>query len=278
MKRIVSVIMLCVFPFYGCSNNVEKPGNEKRVTVATRTGPVTMTEVKRNVDRKELSAHVEGTQVNATLRIVPAGDGVVTTGGTAMLIDASGKLLYSLEMTLNSETNEVTYRQATEDDYLTVSIRNQDDRVHESYDTDGDQASFDYPLLPYDSQRRVANQLEHNLPTDQLPGDMREYAMEADAFQTYYMPHANNSLNNNDAARLLMQLLSAPEAPQLLLGDQPDPQMNKLIQAFCHFASGCATFVCTLFPLSGLCIACAGAAIACQIFQIIGTWTGWGDD
>lgn len=276
MKRIVSAIMLCVFPFYGCSNNVEKPGNEKRVTVSTRSGPVTMTEVKRNTDRKELSAHVEGTQINATLRIVPAGDGMVTTGGTAMLIDASGKLLYSLEMTLNSETNEVTYRQATEDDYLTFSLRQQDEHVYESYDADGDHASFDYPLLPYETQSRVINQLEHGLPTDHLPGDMREYAVEADAFRTYYMPHANNSLNNNEAAQLLIQLLSDPEAPRLLLGDQPDPQMNRLIQSFCNLMTMCAGFSCHFYPAIGLCIACLGGMIACQIFQIISTWTGWG--
>src|SRR5712675_1605026 len=115
MKRSITGILVCVLSLYGCNNDVEKPATGKRVTVETNKGPVALTDVKRDERKKELTARVEGTQINATLRIVPAGDGVVTTGGTAMLLDASGRLLYSLEMTMNQETNEVVYRQATED-------------------------------------------------------------------------------------------------------------------------------------------------------------------
>ena len=277
MKRKLAGLLMCALPLLGCNNDVQKPDIGKRTTIETGSGPVTITNVVRNVDRKELSAHVEGATFNATLRIIPPGGGGNSTlGGTAMLIDASGKLLYSLEMTVNEETNEAIFRQATDTDHLTTSIRHVDDRIRETYDADGDRASFDYPLLPEETQIRVVNQLQHGLPTGHLPEDVREYAAQAEAFQTYYLPHANNSLNNNEAAALLIQLLSAPEAPYLLLGHEPDPEMNKFIQTFCSFATGCATFVCRFFPTSGICLMCAGAAFACVIFQAISAWTGWG--
>lgn len=277
MKRILAGILVGVLALVGCNNDVQKPDSRERATVRTAKGPVEIADVQRDVSRKVLSAHVAGAEVNATLSILPAGDGVVTTGGKAMLVDSSGRLLYSLETTVNANTNDVTYRQETEEDYLEFTVSEQGDRVRESYDADGDRATFEYPLLPYDTQGRIINQVQHGLPTDHLPVDLREYAMQADAFQAYYLPHVDNSLNNNANAELLMELLAAPETPYVLLGDQPDPQMNKYIQSFCNAMSACAVLTCRLYPNMGACMACSGGVIACQIFQIISDWLGWGD-
>jgi hypothetical protein len=276
MKRKLTAILVCVLSLVGCDNDVQKPDTrEKGVTVETHRGPATLTDVKRDDERKELTAHVAGTQFSATLRIVPAGDGVVMSGGTAMLIDASGKLLYSIEITINEETNEIVYRQATEDNYMVSSILEQSDRVQESYDIDGDRASFEYPQLPYDTQSRTLNQVQHGLPTDHLSPDMREYAAQAQAFQAYYLAHANNSLRDNEAGELLVQLLSSPVTSNALIGEQPDEQMNRFIQSFCTLISACAAFTCRLLPTSAICSACTGGVLACAIFQALGPWF-WG--
>ena len=215
-------VLMCLLSLAGCNNDVQKPENENRTTVQTQTRAVVVSDVKRDEERKEVSAHIEGGQINGTLRIVPAGDGVVITGETVMLINAAGKVLYSFERTIDNTTNEVRYREATEDNYRVIGIREEDGRIYESYDTDGDVASFTYPILPEETQRKTINLLRNGVSTDGYPENIRDYAAAADAFHTYYLPHANNSLNNNRAAQLMLQLLAAPEAPQLLLGVGPD--------------------------------------------------------
>jgi hypothetical protein len=230
-----------------------------------------MKNVNRNDERKETTATVEGAGFNATLHIEPAGDGVVTIGGNAMLIDASGHLLYSLEMTINRETNEVTYRQATEDDYVTWSVLETDEHVRESYDANGDRASFDYPQISEEMKSRTINQIEHGLPTTHLPENAREYATQAQAYRGYFLPHANSSLKNNDAGELLIQLLSSPDVSYALVGDQPE-QMNRFMQTLCSLVTACSTFACRIWPASSLCSACLGGAMACAILQAMGPW------
>jgi len=276
MKRKLAGILMCVLPLVGCNNDVQKPDTDvkeapRQLTVQTRNGPVVMKNLNRNVDRKETTASVEGAGFNATLQIVPAGDGVVTIGGNAMLIDASGKLLYSIEMMINQETNEVTYRQATAVDYVAWSVLETDERVRESYDANGDRASFDYPQLSEETKSRTINQIEHGLPTTHLPEGAREYASQAEAYRAYYLPLANSSLENNEAGEILIQLLSSPDVSYALAGDQPE-QMNRFVQSLCSLITACSTFVCRIWQGSALCSACMGGAMACAILQALGPW------
>jgi hypothetical protein len=221
-----------------------------------------------------MTAHIDGAGLNATLQIAPTGDGVVTVGGTAMLIDASGRLLYSIEMTVNRESNEVHYRQATEDDYVAWTVLETDEHVSEAYDANGVTASFDYPQIADEAKARAINQIEHGLPVAHLPERTREYANQAAAFRAYYLPFANNSLSNNPAGELLIQLLASPVGAYAISGRQPE-QMNKFAQAFCNLVTSCATFLCRIFPGSGLCSACTGAALACAIFETMSPFA-WG--
>lgn len=276
MKRQVSGILMCLLALAGCNNDVQEPDTREkesapRIAVLTSNGPVVMTNVNRNSERRETTAHVEGAGFNATLQIVPAGDGVVTIGGNAMLIDASGRLLYSIELTVNQDTHEVTYRQATADDYLTLRVLETDERVRESYDANGDEAAFEYPQLSEETKTRTINQIEHGLPTSHLPENAREYAAQAEAYRGYYLPHVNSSLNDNEAGELLIQLLSSPDVSYALIGDKPQ-QMNRFMQAMCNLITACSTFTCRIWPASSLCSACFGGAMACAILQALGPW------
>jgi hypothetical protein len=277
MKRKLAGILMCLLPLVGCNNDVQKPDkseSEKQVIIQTSHGPIVMKHVNRNDEQKELTASVQGSAFSATLRIVPAGDGVMTVGANAMLVDASGRLLYSIEMTVNQETNEVVYRQATEDDYVAWSVMGTDERVRESYDADGAKASFDYAQIPEAAKARTMNEVQHGMPISSLPVSVREYATQAEAFRAYYLPYANNSLTNNPNGEVLVQLLASPDASYALIGDQPE-QMNRLAQAFCSLVTSCSTFLCRLLPGSGICSACTGAALACVIFETMGPWI-WG--
>lgn len=276
MKRKLAGILMCMLPLVGCNDDVQQPDTNvkqatRQITVQTSNGPVVMKNLNRNDERKKTTASVEGAGFSATLHIVPAGDGVVTIGGNAMLIDASGKLLYSIEMTVNQETNEVTYRQATEGDYVALSVLESDERVRESYDANGDRASFDYPQISEETKARTLNLLEHGLPTTHLPESAREYGAQAEAYRAYYLPHANSSLKDNEAGELLVQLLSSPDVSNAMIGDQPEP-MNRFLQSMCSLITACSTFVCRIWQGSALCSACMGGAMACAIFQALGPW------
>lgn len=276
MKRKLAGILMCMLPLVGCNDDVQNPDTNvkqatRQITIQTTNGPVVMKNLNRNNERREATASVEGAGFNATLHIEPAGDGVVTIGGNAMLIDASGQLLYSIEMTINQQTHEVTYRQATEDDYVVLSVLETDDRVRESYDANGDMALFDYPQLSEETKARTINQIEHGLPTTHLPENAREYATQAQAYRDYFLPHANSSLKNNEAGELLIQLLSSPDVSYALVGDQPE-QMNRFMQTLCNLVTACSTFSCRIWPASSLCSACLGGAMACAIFQALGPW------
>lgn len=276
MKRKLAGILMCMLPLVGCNDDVQKPDvvlkqKTSPIIVQTTKGSVEVKNVDRNNERKETSASVVGAGFNATLQIVPAGDGVVTVGGNAMLIDASGRLLYSLAITINQETNEVTYRQATEDDFLVMSVAEADERVRESYDANGDRATFDYPQIAEEVKSRTLNQIEHGLPTTHLPEGAREYGAQAEAYGAYYLPHVNSTLKDNAAGELLIQLLSSPDVSYAMIGDQPE-QMNKYLQTMCNLITACSTFACRRFPSSAVCSFCMGGALACAIFQSFGPW------
>lgn len=278
MKRKLAGILMCMLALVGCNNDVQKPDANRKQTnqivVQTKNGPVVMKNFNRNDDRRATTASVEGAGFRATLQVVPAGDGVVNVGGNASLIDASGRLLYSIEMTVNQETNEVTYRQATDRDYVAVSILETGERVRESYDANGDRASFDYPQLSEETKSRTINQIEHGLPTTHLPASVREYATQADAYRDYYLPHSQSSLNDNEAGDLLVLLLSSPDVSNAVVGEQPE-QMNKFQTTLCSLLNSCATFACRILPGTSLCSACTGGALACAIFQIMAPFI-WG--
>jgi len=276
MKWRLTGILMCVLALVGCNDEVQKPETTKRVVVNTVMGPVEVTSLKQDVNLRAFSVRVAGTQVDATLEIVPSGDGVTTFGGTATLSDASGAPLYSLEMTLDRSTGDVIYRESTGDDYLSFSVREENDRIYETYDANGDIASFAYPVLNEETRMRVGNLVKHNLPTGHLPADAREYAAQAASFRDYIAPHAGSPVNNSPEGQLMVQVLSSPEVPNILVGG-PNLQIKKGIKAFCHSMTVCTVVTCTFLPGNPVCLFCSGGVIACEVFFVIADLVGWDD-
>jgi hypothetical protein len=258
----------------GCHNDVEKPVAQQRVTVDTPRGRVMLQDAIHDVAGKTVTASVVGDNINATFRLASISNDAHVVGGRAELIDPSGRLLFAVETTENRLTGEVTMTEATEDDYLAFSISGDDERVYEQYDMNGDVATFDYPALSDEAQRRAVNYHQHGLPVSRLPGDVSEYVANLAGFESYYGPHANTTLENNPYGQLLIQILTSPQLPSLVISDDEDPHIIKWIQQTCTMARTCMALVCRVNPASLVCELCSAVSIACTIVELICSWFG----
>jgi hypothetical protein len=274
MKWKVAGALMCMLSLVGCHNDVEKPVSQRRVTVDTPRGKVMLQEAIQNVDDKFVTASVTGGDINATFRLVSTGDDANVIGGRAELLDASGRLLFSIETRMNRVTGEIVMTEATPDDYLTLRTSSDDERVHESYDTNGDVAIFDYPALSDDAERRALNYYRHGLPANRLPGAVSEYIGNLASFETYFAPHANNTLQNNPSGELLVQILTSPELPFLVVGDESEPHIIKWIETTCMGARTCTLLMCRINPAGALCETCWAISVACTILEYMCSWFG----
>lgn len=272
MKWKVAGALMCVLSLVGCHNDVEKPVAQQRVTVETPRGKVMLQDAIQHGDDKSVTASVTGDDINATFRLVSIGDNTSITGGRAELVDPSGRLLFSIEARIDNTTGELVMTEATPDDYLTLSISSDDERVHERYDANGDVATFDYPALSDDAQRRAFNYYQHGLPARRLPGDISEYMTNLASFEAYYATHSNNTLHSNASGDLLVQILTSPELPGLVVGDSTEPHVLRWITQTCTAARACQGLMCTTNPASTLCGVCSAVSIACSIFDLLCSW------
>jgi hypothetical protein len=273
MKRKMAGILVCLLSFVGCNNDVQEPVSEIRVTVNTVKGPIAIDDANRNLDQKVVSAHVVGAGIDATLTVASTDDGD-THSVIASLTDPSGQLLYSIETRVNESTGAVTCIQATAEDYLSVTMSGDGDRVRETYDADGDVASFEYAALSDEQQRHAINYYQHGMNEATLPADVADYVRQADAFHAFYLPHQSSSIHGNPAGDMLAQILMSPELPHVIAGDVPIIQMNKYIQQTCNTFAVCAAFSCRIAPGSPVCDWCFVASIMCSIVMLGCSWFG----
>jgi hypothetical protein len=258
---------MCVLSLIGCSHDVEKPALQGRVTVDGPRGKVFIQDPVRDFEEKYVTASVLGDGVAATFRLVSTGDGVTTAGARGELLDASGQLLFSFETLVNNESGEMTITQATPDDYLIFSKRTDDERVWERYDANGDVAWFEYAALSEEDQSRAANYYRHDLPADRLPDNASEYVNELGAFDSYYEPHAHSTLHDNPSGELLVQILSSPELPNLVVGDTPDPGRPDWLDRVCTSARACTALTCGSSYGGLLCLVCGAVASVCDFID-----------
>jgi hypothetical protein len=277
MKRKVVGVLVVMLSLPGCSNDVEKPERERSLTLNTVMGTVVVQDVNRNLEQKEVTARVVGADIDAILQVASSGDGSQVHGVIAELTDVSGRLLFSFETLANDETGEVSYREATDQDYVALSMTADDERMRETYDANGDVAWFEYPMLSDEVQRHAINSYEHESPSTSLPADVVEYIAQADAFHAYYLPHSTSSIHGNPAGELLVQLLTAPDLSNLVVGAAPPPivEMNARVQQVCGWFGVCATFFCRLGGgTNPVCFYCSAAALGCSIMMLGCQWFG----
>lgn len=275
MRGNLAGVLMCTISLLGCSNDVQRPKKEDILNLSTATGEVAVQVLNRSTERKEFTGRVIGNGIDATLRVSSTGDGVTTRGAIAELIDTSGRLLFSLESTVNNATGELTYREATADDFLTLSMTADGERVRESYDANGAVASFEYPSLSDETQRHAIKYFQSGAPLSNLPLDVAEYVTQADAFHTYYLPHSNSSIHNNPAGELLAQILASPAVPRFVTGVEPSAEVSAEFQQMCQWYSACAFFACRFFPTANpICWYCTAASTACTIMMFACMWIG----
>ncbi|HET6349274.1 MAG TPA: hypothetical protein VFH88_09355 [Candidatus Krumholzibacteria bacterium] len=274
MKRMMACALLVVLSLVGCNRDVQGPEQADRVTLNTAMGDVVVEDVTRDLNAKRMTARVVGSQIDANLQVSSSSTGENQQVVTATLTDADGNLLYMIEETANTLTGELIYREATEQDYLEVGIHDDEQRTRETYDADGDVAIFEYPSISEETKSRALNLHEHGLPTDHLPADITEYVHQAEAFETYYLPHTSSTIHNNPDGELLVQVLTSPEVSQLVIGGDDDPQRVLWVQNFCMWANACTAFSCRIAPTHPVCAFCTVASWACTIIQLVCSWFG----
>jgi len=268
MKRKLVGLLTGVLVIFGCNNDVEKPAADAGPIIRTVNGEVTVSNVTGDRSSGHITATVTGTTVDAIVTIT----GTETPTGTqtmATLTDASGQLLYSIETIMNEQTGEITYTESTDTDYLTFGMRVLGERMRESYDANGDQAVFEYPLISEDDQCHAVNYYQHGLPETGLPPDIVEYVGEARAFDTYYQPHYGSSIHDNPDGDMLVQIVTSPEFAQVVIGEPPTENFLASIGQMCRAFSTCAAFACRFAPGHPICNYCFLASMACSILMIL---------
>jgi len=276
MNRKIAAMLACLLSLFGCSNDVQKPETGKSMTVKTAHGPVTVQDATRDMSARVMNARVVGSGIDAVLT-VSSNDDAGVQSFTASLSDASGQLLYSIETRVDEATGTTTAIEATAQDYLSMTRAEQDDRVIETYDANGDVASFEHSSLTDEQERRAINFYRYSGNsgfTDRLPAEMREYVRGAEAFHEYYLPHENSTIHNNFSGDLLVTLLTSPELPYVVTGDVPDRTLGSHFHQVCSLFSLCYMYACRVAPTHPLCGACFTLSVLCSFIEITCQWFG----
>jgi hypothetical protein len=275
MNRKIAGMLLGVLSLFGCSNDVQKPTTGRNVTVKTARGPVTVQDATRDMNARVMNARVVGSGIDAVLTVSSSEDAGVQSF-VASLSDASGQLLYSIETRVDEAAGTITATEATAQDYLTITMTTQEDRIVETYDADGDVASFEHSALADETELRAINYYRNGGTgnVDRLPADVQEYIRGADAFHQYYLPHEISTIHNNPSGDLLVALLSSPELPYAVAGDLPDRNLGTHFHSVCSLFSLCYMYACRIAPTHPLCGACFTLSILCSIIEITCQWFG----
>jgi hypothetical protein len=277
MRWKLAGVLMCALSLLGCNDDVEMPTTTNDHVIGTSSGKVAIQNAVRHMEEGYFTADVVGEGFHYTLRLAPAGDNTTVFGGVAELRDESDALLFSMETLVNRETGEITFNQATAQDYLSNSIVTVDERVVERFDANGDVATFEYPLLSDENRQRAANYYKHGLPASRLPGHPGEFVNALAAFAAYYEPHSTSTLHDNASGLLLVQILTSSELPPLATsGTLPEDKIWKEIQATCAAARACQGLMCHVNPSGLACFTCTVVSVACVIVEFIGGIFGWG--
>jgi hypothetical protein len=234
--------------------------------VVTGNG-VEIMNVERDETRRTVVATVSQHGIQRSLTLAPLPDG--PSPGFTAILDDNGSF-YEMSIAVNEHTAEVWIRERTAVDEMTMTIRQADGRVFESYEINGERMAFERPDLPFvQMEKALARTRAGTIHTAATP-ELRETGEVLAAFDAFYAPTLSNTLNNNPAGELLMSLLEDDVMTGVVVGDDPAPdRKDGLAQRGCFVATRCAAVACLIGGSSNpICAACAGAATACAIVEI----------
>jgi hypothetical protein len=274
MKGTVAGVLLCALALMGCSRDVERPvpAAERRAVIETPRGKVLVLNPVQDTANRSATAEVVRGDAHYILRFASSGgDGSGVAGGVAELLDESGRLLFAIETLVDRLSGELVFTQRTTEDYLVLRMQDDEERIREQYDANGDVAAFEYPALPEEVRRHAANHYRHGLSTGNLPAPVAEFIGELGAFDAYYEPHSKSTLHDNPSGELLVQILASPDLKHLA---GPGAERAQWIQNLCAAARACQSLVCYTRPDSLVCFVCTAVNVACSIVDVICNWIG----
>ena len=247
----------------------ERTNNSDTNTPVAVTGRgVEIRTLERDEARRTVAATVVEHGIERHLTLAPLLDG--PSPGLVATIDDNGSF-FELSLAVNEHTGEVWIRERTAVDEMTITLREHDGRVFESYDINGDRLAFDRPVLPpLQMDKALARYRAGAIHTAATP-ELRELGSVLADFDAFYTPTMSNTLNNNPAGDLLVSLFVDETFGSVVLGDDPSPdRKDGLGNRFCFVATRCGSLACLIGGAANpICAACAGAATACAIMEMV---------
>ncbi|HEX5130955.1 MAG TPA: hypothetical protein VFX92_00560 [Candidatus Krumholzibacteria bacterium] len=270
---------LAISGLAGCGEGDGRPAipeNQLRVLNTT----VSILSVERDVGNKTITTDIA---IGAKRRRVTLSSGDnATAAGFPVALEASfaeedGSSLVIIEFGWDpDEPTRMWLREATLIDELVVRRDERDGRVYEQYDMNGDVFAFDYPRLSEVSMAKAARRfLQGESPVAPSPL-VSEFYDKLTAFDTYYAPYAENSLQNNADGEILMALLSDAEFGVIVAGVDPSLRMSKAGTWLCRVVNACVIVKCLIFP-NLACVPCTSMSIGCYVFELACAFLCGGD-
>jgi hypothetical protein len=245
----------------------------KTPIVVTERG-VEIVEMERDEARRTVAATVVEHGLEARITIVSLTDG--PSPGLVATIESDDKSFFELSIAMDETSGELWLRERTAEDVLTLTRREANGRVYESYEINGDELSLSYPSIGQAGlDKAVAQYRAGKLDAYSSP-EIREIGDVLAKFDAFYTPTLSNTLHDNAVGELLMSLLNDPTMSDLVTGGEITPnRVDGLGNRFCLAASRCAAIKC---PFGGsanvVCAACTGATMACIIMEIFCWFAG----
>lgn len=256
------------------------PACAERANDADTHTPVAVTErgveirdVERDESRRTVAATVVEHGIVRRLTLAPLPDG--PSPGLVATIDDEGSF-FELSVAADERTGELWIRERTEADEMTMVLREQDGRMHESYDINGDRLAFDRPVLAAAQMEKAVARYRAGDIGEAATPELQEIGDVLAAFDAYYTPTMSNTLHDNDAGALLMSLLEDPVVADVVIGDDPAPnRKDGLSSRFCWLLTACAAIKCFFGGLGNpVCLACASGGVGCAIMEMYCWWAG----
>lgn len=266
-----SFIALALMPL-ACAEQTNN--SDANTPVAVTAGGVEIVSLERDETRRTVEATVSNHGVERHVTLVPLVDG--PSPGLQATIASDGGTFFEVSIAYDERTRELWVRERTAVDEMTLTMREHEGRVFETYEINGARLEFDRPAMTAAQlDKAIARYRSGEIASAATP-ELREVGEKLAVFDAFYTPTMSNTLHHNSDGELLMALIADPTVAGLVTGEDVTPQRaDGSVQRLCYAASLCMAWKCKLGGITNpVCVACVGTYVTCVIAEIICWFAG----
>ncbi len=252
----------------------ERASNSDATTPPVITGRgVEITRIERSEPRRTVRATVSTHGVERCVTLAPLPDGP-SPGFTAVI--ENGESFFELAVAADEASGEIWFRERTDVDEMTMTLREHNGRMFERYEINGDAMSFDHAVLSPEQIEKALGYYHAGKIGSAATPEMRELGNVLAAFDAFYTPTMTNTLHGNPAGDLLMSLLEDEVFAGVVTGGDPSPErVDGAVSRLCWLAARCTALKCMFGgPSNSICVRCSGTVIGCAILELWCWWRG----